>query len=120
MFITVYQITHSILARCCCCLVQSLLSLSKKVHGFNTVLRTLALWAMFSLTFPLFADTSMFAVQSSHNPVALWIVSGLALASNIAVFVYHFGRIYKRKYNPLKDEVYTDLKAYQEIVTENK
>jgi hypothetical protein len=82
--------------------------------------QTLALWAMFSLTFPLFADTSMFAVKSSHNITALWIVSGLALASNIAVFVYHFGRIIKNKRNMVKDEIYTDLEAYKLIVSENK
>jgi hypothetical protein len=82
--------------------------------------QTLALWAMFSLTFPLFADTSKFAVQSTHNPAALWIVSGLALVSNIAVFIYHFGRVIKNKRNVLKDEIYTDLDAYKEIVAENK
>ncbi len=82
--------------------------------------QTLALWAMFSLTLPTFADSSRFAIQSSHNETALWVVSGLALAANIAVFVYHFGRIIKHKYNPLKDEVYTDLKGYHDIVVENK
>lgn len=81
--------------------------------------QTLALWAMFSLTFPYFADTSAFAVKSSHNTTALWVVSGLALASNIAVFVYHFGRILKHKKNPLKDEIYTDLKAYQDIIADD-
>ncbi|MBU3104664.1 DUF5692 family protein [Clostridium gasigenes] len=82
--------------------------------------QTLALWGMFSLTFPYFADTSKFAVQASHNEVALWVVSCLALAGNIAVFIYHFSRIKKNKLNPLKDEIYTELKGYKEIVTENK
>lgn len=77
--------------------------------------QTLALWAMFSLTLPYFADTSMFAVKSSHNTTALFAVSALALIANIAVFVYHFGRILKHKKNPLKDEIYTDLPAYKEI-----
>lgn len=77
--------------------------------------QTLALWAMFSLTLPYFADTSMFAVKSSHNTTALFVVSGLALVSNIAVFVVHFGRVIKNKKNPLKDEIYTDLDAYKEI-----
>lgn len=44
----------------------------------------------------------------------------LALASNVAVFIYHFSRIKKNKLNPLKDEIYKDLKGYKEIVTENK
>lgn len=82
--------------------------------------QTLALWAMFSLTFPMFADTSAFAVQSSHNATALWVVSGLALASNVAVFIYHFSKVIKNKRNPLKDEIYTDLEAYKLIVAEKK
>jgi len=81
--------------------------------------QTLALWAMFSLTLPYFADTSMFAVKSSHNEVALMVVSGLALVSNVAVFIYHFGRIIKNKRNPLNDEIYTELKAYK-VITENQ
>lgn len=80
--------------------------------------QTLALWAMFSLTFPYFADTSQFAVQSSNSPVALYLVSGLALASNVALAIYHFGRVYKYKKNLLTDEIYTDLKAYETIKLE--
>lgn len=82
--------------------------------------QTLGLWTMFSLTFPYFAETSQFAVKSSHSVTALFVVSILALASNIAVFVYHFGRILKHKKNPLKDEIYTDLAGYQEIVKLNQ
>lgn len=81
--------------------------------------QTLALWAMFSLTLPTFADSSTFAIKSSHNETALLLISGLALASNIAVAVYHFGRIIKHKYNPLKDEIYSDLAAYQQIINDN-
>lgn len=77
--------------------------------------QTLALWAMFSLTLPSFADTSAFAVKSAHNPTALMIVSGLALLSNILVFAYHAYRIVVFKKNPLKDEVYKDTKAYNDI-----
>ena len=82
--------------------------------------QTLGLWTMFSLTFPYFAETSQFAVKSSHSVTALYVVSILALASNIAVFVYHFGRILKHKKNPLQDEIYTDLAGYQEIVKLNQ
>jgi len=82
--------------------------------------QTLGLWAMFSLTFPYFAETSQFAVKSSHSVTALYVVSILALASNIAVFIYHFGRILKHKKNPLKDEIYTDLAGYKEIIKLNQ
>jgi len=40
--------------------------------------------------------------------------------SSIAVFVYHFGRILMHKKNPLKDEIYTDLSGYQEIIKLNQ
>jgi len=81
--------------------------------------QTLGLWAMFSLTWPTFADTSKFAVKSSHSTTALLVVSGLALAANIAVCIYHFSRIIKYKRNPLKDEIYTDLNAYK-VISENQ
>ncbi len=80
--------------------------------------QTLALWAMFSLTLPNFADNSMFAVRSSHNPKALLFLSTLAIISNAAVCIYHFSRVIKYKRNPLKDEIYTDLEAYKAVSQE--
>jgi hypothetical protein len=77
--------------------------------------QTLAIWCMFAMTFPAFIDTSMFAVKSSHSVTALWVVSSLALASNMAVFIYHVYKIVKFKRNPLKEEIYTDLPAYQAV-----
>ena len=76
---------------------------------------TLAFWMMFTMAFPTFVDDTIFAVKSSHNPTALFVVSALALASNIDVFVYYIYRIRKYKLNPLKQEIYTDLKAYKEV-----
>ncbi|RCX15380.1 hypothetical protein DFP94_11564 [Fontibacillus phaseoli] len=67
------------------------------------------------MSFPMFVGESKFAVQSSHSETALWVVSGLSLAANIVVFVYHVYKIAKHKRNPLKVEVYTDLKAYKAI-----
>lgn len=77
--------------------------------------QTLAIWMMFVMCFPAFVDTSMFAVKSSHNPTALFVISAISLLANVAVFVYHFGKIIKNKKNPLKDEIYTDSKGYKEI-----
>lgn len=81
--------------------------------------QTLAIWMMFVMCFPTFVDTSMFAVKSSHNETALWVVSALALASNVAVFIYHFYKVFKYKRNPLKEEVHPDLTSYK-LVVENK
>ncbi len=80
--------------------------------------QTLAVWMMFVMCFPAFVDTSMFAVKSSHSPAALWVVSAVALAANVAVFIYHLYRIIHCKRNPIKQEVYTDLRAYWQVASE--
>ena len=77
--------------------------------------QTLGIWMMFVMCFPGFVDTSMFAVKSSHSTAALWLVSSLALAVNLSVFVYHVYRIVNYKLNPLTEEIYTDLAAYKEV-----
>ncbi|MBW6410983.1 DUF5692 family protein [Clostridium weizhouense] len=77
--------------------------------------QTLALWCMFAMTCPSFIDQSQFAVKSSHNSTPLFIVSLLALISNIAVFVYYLYKIKITKRNPIKAELYTDLNSYKEI-----
>ena len=103
--------------------------------------QTLALWCMFAQTFPMFIDEGPFAVQSvasaqiaaaakgmtlsqegiypvlSANPdtTALFVVSLLALLSNIAVFVYMVYKIAKTRRNPYTGELFTDLNQYKEI-----
>jgi len=77
--------------------------------------QTLGFWMMFVMTFPSFVDTSMFAVKSSHNIAALWVVSILAFVANMAVLVYEIVKIVKTKRNPLKEEIYTDLKEYKQV-----
>lgn len=81
---------------------------------------TLAFWMMFTMSFPAFVSDSKYAVQSSHSETALWVVSALALASNIAVFVYYIYKIRKHKRNPLKVEVFSDLNAFKKIADSNK
>ena len=80
--------------------------------------QTLAFWMMFVMSYPTFVDTSKFAIKSSHNETALMIVSVLALAANVAVFGYHFYKIYKFKRNPITAEVHTDLAQYKEIAAQ--
>ena len=103
--------------------------------------QTLALWCMFAQTFPSFIDQGPFAVQSSASatilaaskgmaltkegiyPVAnampdttaLFVVSLLALLSNIAVFVYMIYKVVKTKRNPYTAELFTDLGQYKKI-----
>jgi len=77
--------------------------------------QTLALWCMFAQTFPMFQDHSQFTVVSSYNTTIYTIVSALALAVNVAVFVYMIYKVIKAKKNPYTNDIYTDLKAYKSI-----
>lgn len=80
---------------------------------------TLSVWVMFAMTFPAFIDTSKYAVKASQNETALFIVSVIALIANIALIIYHVYKIVKSKRNPLKEEIYSDLKSYEAIVEAN-
>uniref|UniRef100_UPI00388D9446 DUF5692 family protein n=1 Tax=Rhodococcus sp. TaxID=1831 RepID=UPI00388D9446 len=73
---------------------------------------TLALWMMFTMAVPTFVTSAQFAVESSHNPTALFVVSALSLAATIAVAVF---TIVTRHRNPLRDELYTHLRQYREV-----
>jgi uncharacterized protein DUF5692 len=81
--------------------------------------QTLALWIMFIMTVPSFADR-IAPVPTTHNPTAFFIVSLVALIANAALAIYQFSKIFKNKLNPLKDEIYTDTKAYKQVVAENR
>jgi len=79
---------------------------------------TLALWIMFVMTVPQFAD-KIAPVPTTHNPKAFFVVSFIALLANVALFVYQIIRIKKKKLNPLKDEIYAETKTYQKVLAEN-
>lgn len=76
---------------------------------------TLALWMMFTMAVPGFVSDSRFAVESSHNPTALFTVSALALVVNVAVAVYQVVVVRRRRLNPLTDELYDDTQASRQI-----
>ena len=82
--------------------------------------QTLAFWMMFTMAVPTFVTSSMFSVQSSHNPTALFIVSAISLAANVAVVVYQVRVIVRTKRNPLKDELFVELPAYQKVLADNQ
>lgn len=81
---------------------------------------TLALWMMFTMAVPAFVSDSAFSVASSHNPTALFVVSALSLAANVAVVIYQVHVIRTRKRNPLTDELYVHLDGYQKLAQENE
>lgn len=80
---------------------------------------TLALWMMFTMAVPAFVTTSVFAVDASHDPTALFTVSALSLAVNVAVLVYQVRTVVTKRLNPLTDELYTDHRKYQEVLAAN-
>jgi hypothetical protein len=103
--------------------------------------QTLALWCMFAQTFPAFIDKGPFAIQSvasaqiaaaakdialtkeglypvvsaTPDTTALFVVSFLALLSNIAVFGYMIYKIVKTNRNPYTGDLFTDLNQYKKI-----
>jgi hypothetical protein len=82
--------------------------------------QTLALWMMFTMAFPAFVSDSSFSVDSSHDPKALFVVSLISLLANVAVAVYQVRTIVVRRRNPLKDELYVELAAYQKVALANR
>jgi len=79
--------------------------------------QTLAYWMMLCMSFSYVLDHSVFAVKASLNPTALFVVSFLALVVNIAVFVYHFAKVFKYKRN-IAVGVHADLGEYQALIAE--
>ncbi|MGV8979120.1 MAG: DUF5692 family protein [Cellulomonas sp.] len=82
--------------------------------------QTLAFWMMFTMAVPGFVTDSKFAVASSHSTTALFIVSALALAANIAVAVYQIRTIVVKHRNPLTDELYVELADYTKVVAADR
>ncbi len=80
--------------------------------------QTLALWIMFVMTVPSFADR-IAPVPTTHYPTAFFVVSLVSLLANLAAVVYQFYLIRKNKLNPFKDEIYKHAKEYQTVIAEN-
>ncbi|MCT4585275.1 MAG: DUF5692 family protein [Peptostreptococcaceae bacterium] len=80
---------------------------------------TLALWIMFVMSVPSFADR-IAPVATTHNKTAFFVVSLISLLSNVILVVYQFARIKKYRLNPLKDEIYSQTKSYKTVICENK
>ena len=76
---------------------------------------TLALYMMLQMSIPNFFVKGDYAVASTHSPTAYYTVSIIALVFNIGVFAYQLYTIIKKKKNPLKDDLYSDRKDYQQV-----
>lgn len=80
--------------------------------------QTLALFGMFSLAVD-YQALPAFSITATYNPAAWTALSAVALAFNLGVFVYEVVCIVKTKRNPMKQELYTDLPAYQKNLSAN-
>lgn len=77
---------------------------------------TLAIWCMFCQMVPMFANSSVFAVNSVNNPDVNLVVSLLALVANIAALSYIIYRARKLHVNPYKQEVFVGTKDFREAM----
>lgn len=77
---------------------------------------TLAFWMMFTMAVPAFVGNSQFSVAASQRPEALFTVSAIALAANLAVAALQIIKMVKRRKNPLKQEIYDDTAAYRAVI----
>lgn len=76
---------------------------------------TLAFYMMWVMTMPSYSSWDITHVESTQNPTVYFIVSFLALAMNVGVFVYQLHTMRKTRRNPIKGELFVDQKSYQEV-----
>jgi hypothetical protein len=79
--------------------------------------QTLAYWMMLCMSASWVLDDSVFAVKALLNPTASFLVSLLALVVNVAVFVYHFAKVFRHKRN-IAAGVHSDLGEYKALLAE--
>ena len=77
---------------------------------------TLSLWCMFCQVVPMFANDSVFAVQSVNNPDVNLVVSIIALAANVVAVGYVIYRAKKLGVNPYTHEVFVGTKDYDQAM----
>lgn len=81
--------------------------------------QTLALWAMFTLTFPMYATTKYFDIVTTHDAAPKYVLAVISILFNVGVLAYEVYTIYKTKRNPLKEELYVDTVSYQCVLEKN-
>lgn len=81
--------------------------------------QTLALFAMFTLTFPNYSNIKYFSIITTHDSAPKYILALLAITVNVGVLVYEIKTIRKTKRNPLKQELYIELDSYKEALVAN-
>lgn len=80
----------------------------------------LALFAMFSLTFPTYSTTEYFSITSTLNTLPLWILSVISLIANVGVLAFQLYQMKKTGRNPLKTPLYSELTYTKKILEANQ
>jgi len=81
--------------------------------------QTLALFAMFTLTVPLYQEYAMFSIVSTHSPTAKLVLSILAIGFNSFLLAYQIMLVKAKRINPYKEELFTHTKYYQDTLKSN-
>lgn len=80
---------------------------------------TLALFGMFSLTWPGYDQTAAFSIKSSGNEKAMMVMAIVSLIVNVGVFAFAMYKAIKKRKNPITNDLYTDLKSYKMVLAKN-
>ena len=80
--------------------------------------QTLAFFGMFSLAFD-YQALPAFSITASYNIAAWMTISILSFVFNLGLFAFTVYKIVKVKKNPFKDDIFTDIKEYKEILKVN-
>lgn len=80
--------------------------------------QTLSLIAMFSLAFD-YQQSAYFQIVPTYQESMWLLVSGVSFVFNLGIFIYMIYTIVKYKKNPLKEEIYTHTKYYQQTMDMN-
>lgn len=80
--------------------------------------QTLALFGMFSLAVD-YRALPAFSIEATYDSHAWGVLSVLAFAVNLAVFVYMLLRVKKTRRNPYKAELYTESASYRKNCSAN-
>lgn len=81
---------------------------------------TLAIFAMFSVTFSNYAQNPAFQIKSTLKPEPMVALSIISLVINGAVFAFMLYKSVKAKKCPYTNDIYTDMKTYQKVLRKNK
>lgn len=78
----------------------------------------LSLYAMFSLSVD-FQSASYFKVLPTYTETGLMTLSTVSFVFNVGVFAYMLYTMYKRKVNPVTQEIYAHTSSYKKTVIAN-